>query len=84
MSRMLAEIRRIVNEDISNRVTQYDVLYEAITNAIHANATRISCRLDSYDKPITDGEKELIKRKVDTISVSDNGEGFNTENYNSF
>ena len=46
MSEMLAEIRRIVNEDISNRITQYDVLFGAITNAIHANATNIICRLN--------------------------------------
>ena len=39
MSKMLAEIRRIVIEDVSNRIHQYDVMHEAITNAIHANAT---------------------------------------------
>jgi len=81
MSQMLAEISRIVSEDISNRVTQYDVLYEAITNAIHANATDIICKFESFDYPIKESN---IRRKVDTISIMDNGDGFNTENWNSF
>jgi hypothetical protein len=41
MSKMFADIKRIVDEDISNRVNQIDVILEAITNAIHANATEI-------------------------------------------
>jgi hypothetical protein len=45
MSQMLADIKRIVNEDVSNRVTQYDVIFEAITNSVHANATKIACTL---------------------------------------
>ncbi len=48
MSQMLADIKRIVNEDVSNRVTQYDVIFEAITNSVHANATKIKCTLDSF------------------------------------
>jgi len=86
MSKMLAEISRIVNEDISNRVTQYDVLYESITNAIHANATEIVCKLKGFDATINDSESisEPYKRKVDCISISDNGDGLNEANYNSF
>jgi len=86
MSKMLAEISRIVNEDISNRVTQYDVLYESITNAIHANATEIVCKLKGFDATIKDGESisEIYKRKVDCITISDNGDGLNDANYNSF
>jgi len=81
---MLAEIRRIVNEDISIRVTQYDVLFEAITNAIHAKATKITCKLNSADIPANNEGIELIHKKVDTITVSDNGEGLNNDNYDSF
>ena len=86
MSKMLAEISRIVNEDISNRVTQYDVLYEAITNAIHANATEIVCQLKGYDPTIKEAESntELYKRKVDHIIITDNGDGLNEDNYSSF
>ncbi|MEO7049085.1 MAG: ATP-binding protein [Ferruginibacter sp.] len=82
---MLAEIKRIINEDVSNRVTQYDVLYEAITNSIHANSTKIICTLNSFDNLLNDKEgNELADRKIDTIKVSDNGDGLNEENYKSF
>ena len=47
MSKMFAEMKRIVDEDISSRVSQYDVIFEAITNAIHANATTIDCVFNS-------------------------------------
>lgn len=84
MSKMLAEIRRIVNEDISIRVSQYDVLFEAITNAVHAKATKITCKLNSTDIPANDEGVEIINKKVDTIIISDNGEGLNNDNYDSF
>ena len=85
MSQMLAEIERIINEDVSNRVTQYDVLYEAITNSIHANATKIICTLNSFDNLLNDEEgNEIADRKIDTIKVADNGDGINDDNYNSF
>ena len=84
MSQMLAEISRIVNEDISSRVTQYDVLFEALTNSIHANATEIKCSLNSNENLLKEGENELGSIKVDTISVSDNGDGLTDQNYSSF
>ena len=84
MSKMFAEIKRIVDEDISNRVTQFDVIYEAITNAIHANATNIDCILNSSDNPLSEGEKLIVRKKVDSITVSDNGNGIDDNNYDSF
>ncbi len=81
---MLAEIGRIVNEDISNRVTQYDVLFEAITNSIQANATKIDCYLDYNDQLLNDGENDIGMPKVDTIKIIDNGDGLTDENYKSF
>ena len=84
MSQMLAEISRIVTEDISNRVTQYDVLFEAITNSIHANATTIKCYLNSNDSQLTDDTKEIGSIRVDTIKIIDNGDGLTDENYKSF
>lgn len=84
MSKMFAEIKRIVDEDISSRVSQYDVIFEAITNAIHANATSIECILNSYDNPIKDTNSEIVKKKVHTIIVQDNGDGLHDENYDSF
>lgn len=84
MSQMLAEISRIVNEDISNRVTQYDVLFEAITNAIQANATSIKCYLNCNDNLLTEEEKAIGSIRVDTIRLLDNGDGLTDENYKSF
>ncbi|MEQ9376246.1 MAG: ATP-binding protein [Imperialibacter sp.] len=84
MSKMFAEIKRIVDEDISSRVSQYDVIFEAITNAIHANATSIECILNSYDNPIKENDTEIVRKKVHTISVRDNGDGLHDDNYDSF
>lgn len=81
---MFAEISRIVNEDISSRVTQYDVIFEAITNSIHANSTDIKCYLNFNGNLIKDGDIELGRIKVDKIKVVDNGDGINDDNYNSF
>lgn len=84
MSKMFAEIKRIVDEDISSRVSQYDVIFEAITNAIHAKATTIECVLNSFDNPIKENETEIARKKVHTIIVRDNGEGLHDDNYDSF
>lgn len=81
---MFAEIKRIVDEDISSRVSQYDVIFEAITNAIHANATSVECVLNSYDNPIKENETEIARKKVHTITVRDNGDGLHDNNYDSF
>lgn len=85
MSQMLAEIKRIVNEDVSIRITQNEVLYEAITNAIHANATQISCLLQSFDNTVgADDTNVFFPRKMDNFTVIDNGDGLNQTNYESF
>jgi hypothetical protein len=84
MSKMGAEIGRIVAEDVSLRVTQYDVLYEAITNALHANSTKITCRLYSDQVLQSPDGNELATRKVSDIVIEDNGDGFGKENFESF
>lgn len=84
MSQMLAEISRIVDEDISNRVNQYDVLFETITNAIQANATNIKCFFNCNEIIPDDGEQGLAEIKVDSIRIVDNGDGLTEENYKSF
>lgn len=84
MSKMFTEISRIVNEDISSRVTQYDVIFEAITNAIHSNSTEIKCYLNFNGNLIKDGDIEIGRIKVDTIKVVDNGNGITDKNYKSF
>ncbi len=84
MSKMLTEISRVVNEDISSRVSQYDTIYEAITNSIHANAQNIKCNLyPNTDVSLSDDIK-IVERKVNNIVITDDGDGMNDENYNSF
>lgn len=86
MSQMLAEISRIVTEDISSRVTQYDVLFEAITNSIQANATLIKCYFSFNDLQLEEEHtgKEIGVIRVDNIRITDNGDGLTDENYKSF
>lgn len=84
MSKMFAEIKRIVDEDISNRVNQIDVILEAITNAIHANATEINCYFSSSDNPLNPEDTTIFSKKIDSIKVTDNGDGMNDLNYGSF
>ncbi len=81
---MTAAIGRIVSEDISNRVNQYDVLYEAITNSIHAGATYIACHLNSNDNLIKENGVELGTIKLDEIKIIDNGDGLTDKNFTSF
>ncbi|MHB9026721.1 MAG: ATP-binding protein [Armatimonadota bacterium] len=84
MSKTLTNLRRVVEEDVSNRTTQMHVLNEAITNAIHANATRIICRLTPGHDVLKTDEVNIFPQKVTAIEVEDNGDGFNDDNYDSF
>ena len=82
MSQMLTNIKRVVEEDVSNRTTQMDALIEAITNSIQANATKIICRFET-NQAVLD-ESEIAPHKVSAIEIEDNGDGFNDLNYKSF
>lgn len=84
MSIIGADLGRIVDEDISIRVTQDDVIYEAITNAIIAGATKIKCDFDALERLLDDNGETIVRKKVDTIKVTDNGSGFTEENYKAF
>src|SRR5688500_12851333 len=84
MSKMLAEIKRIVSEDISIRVTQYDVLFESITNSIQSNSKNIYCLFNSTDNPFKINGEGISSIKVNSITIVDDGAGFNDINYNSF
>lgn len=69
MSKMLAEIRRIVYEDISNRVTQYDESEKAIEMLVKEGIKSIGWNLDkNVEVAIENGHpnpkklKELAER----------------------
>ena len=84
MSQMLTNIKRVVEEEVSNRTSQMTVLFEAITNAIHANAKHIVCRLTSKEGLLGSEEETVIERRVDEIEIEDDGDGFGDANYKSF
>lgn len=84
MSQMLTNIRRVV-KGVSNRTTQWDVLFEAITNSVHANATHIVCRLIGDQAVLmTANGDELAPKKVIAMEIEDDGDGFDDPNYKSF
>jgi hypothetical protein len=70
--------------DITNAVknypktTIYDAIKEALVNSIQANATKILINITSTDKDLTD------ESLLSSVSITDNGEGFNQENKKSF
>jgi len=84
MSKMLTNVRSVV-KDVSNRATQWEVIFEGITNSIHANASHITCKLTESQKVLaSDDGGEMAPRKVSRIEIEDDGDGFDDENYSSF
>ncbi len=71
---MLINLSNAIKKFYPNPVLE-QVYFEAIANAIYANATEIDLLIDieSYSKP------ETLK-----ITISDNGDGFNEINFNNF
>ena len=66
---------------LSNRINIFSVLNEAVVNSIQANATKVTIVL------FRDSDQgELIEKtpKITSIHISDNGEGFNKKNRDSF
>jgi len=70
-------IKNIVN-DLPN-VTWEQIIYEAITNSIQANATNIKIDFSSNSLDMKDTNKY-----IDAIKIIDNGDGFNQKNTASF
>lgn len=60
------------------------MLFEAITNSIHAGSTEITCSLTSLTSNQIEIDSDVPAKKLDSITIIDNGVGFNNENYNSF
>lgn len=84
MAQMLANIRRVVNNDVSNRIIMMNVLFEAITNSIIANANHITCSFITDDHVMQEEGEEIACRRVVAIDVEDDGDGFNEDNFQSF
>ena len=77
---MQANIKSIVQDLKQVKVEQ--VSFEAITNAIQADATKIEIHLDSinYDAVLDTNENHLIQK----IKIIDNGHGFEEKDIESF
>lgn len=75
-------LKKFIAEHYKGGVSARDVIREAVTNSIHAGATTISVEL-SFDRHSgLFGEEE--RNVLDTITVSDDGEGFTPDNLNYF
>lgn len=75
---MDANINSIVKD--LKKVPVEQVVFEAITNSIQANANNIKIYFNSRNQSIDDE----IYKSVDEIKVIDDGEGFNDKNIESF
>ncbi len=77
-------LRRFIHDHYKGGVTVRDVAREAITNAIQANATEITVRLD-FSEPTQGILLSTDDRRVlEKISITDNGDGFTEANLNYF
>jgi hypothetical protein len=69
-------LRKFVSEHYKSGVTAHDVLREAITNSIHANAKKIDIKLIYTSKPQA--------TYIEEIFITDNGDGFTKDNLGYF
>lgn len=77
-------LRKFIAEHYKGGVTARDVIREAITNSIHAGGKRIAVDL-VFSEPNQDmfaGTEE--RRFLERIAITDDGEGFTTENLQYF
>jgi len=75
--KVVASIETIVND--LKPITWKQILYEAVTNALQANATEIKINFIQNSLDL-----EETPQYINSIVVEDNGEGFNKENTKSF
>ena len=74
---MQVNIKAVV-DDLKN-IQVKNVIYEAVMNAIEANATKIDIKI--YTRNL---DKENQKPYIDKMQIIDNGEGFTQKNIQSF
>lgn len=75
---MIVTTKQIVNK-LPNNLKLMNVISEAITNSIQANATEIEIHFDSIDVSLLQDVKQ-----VKNIIIIDNGDGFTDKNIDSF
>lgn len=77
-------LRKFIAEHYKGGVTARDVIREAVTNSIHAGGTDITIDLRFSDKQAEMYSESSERVVLEGISITDNGEGFTTENLNYF
>lgn len=79
-------LRKFIAEHYKGGVSARDVIREALTNAIHAGGRFISVDLHFSERQseIAGGTTEGERRVLEQITISDDGEGFTSENLNFF
>ncbi|MEL4177775.1 ATP-binding protein [Roseateles sp. PN1] len=79
-------LRKFIAEHYKGGVFARDVIREALTNSIHAGGKLISVDLHFSEKQseIGAGSAEGERRVLEQITISDDGEGFTSDNLNFF
>lgn len=75
-------LKKFIAEHYKGGVTARDVIREGVTNSIHAGASQITVDLAFQRQAGLFGDEE--RNVLDTITISDDGEGFTQDNLNYF
>ena len=77
-------LRKFIAEHYKGGVNARDVIREALTNSIHAGGKMITVDLHFSEKQqeLSPGSEE--RRVLEQITITDDGEGFTSENLNFF
>lgn len=75
-------VKWILGTQFNDRISWLQPIYEAITNALEAEATIIDIIIKT--SPPVQGIDEKAIEKIESITIKDNGTGFDEKNINSF
>jgi hypothetical protein len=75
-------LKKFIAEHYKGGVTARDVIREGATNSIHAGAKEVSIDLSFGNQHVLFSDNE--RTVLDKITISDDGEGFTTDNLNHF
>lgn len=76
-------LKKFIDEHYKGGVTARDVIREGVTNSIHAGAMTVSVNL-FFSEPQQGALVEDDRTVLDTITITDDGEGFTQENIDYF
>lgn len=79
---MLTKIKNILSE--LHGISFLQPIFEAINNSLEAKATEIELHIKTTPWMFNEPEDQKNYKAIDSISITDNGTGFNSENIRSF